>query len=142
MPLFNPKGRGLWTPVLTFATPGNLNVVYSTQAGEWDLNDGVVRLFFGIVTSTFTHTSASGALNIIGNPFTSVDLPFNNCRGPLEWRGITKANYTHCMTGLAAGDSILTVRICGSGQANGNVAFGDTPTGGTVSLFGEVSFRV
>jgi hypothetical protein len=134
--------RGLWTPVITFVTPGNLAVAYSLQAGSWELENGLVRLGFNLITSTFTHTTAAGALQITGNPFTSANLPSNNCRGPLEWRGITKASYTQFMTGIAANASIVSVRTCGSGQVNGDVAFGDMPTGGTVTLFGEVRFRI
>jgi hypothetical protein len=52
-----------WTPVLTFATPGNLSTTYSTQNGKVRrTRDGMVHLSMDVVTSAFTHTTASGEI--------------------------------------------------------------------------------
>jgi len=59
-----------WTPTITFASPGNLNVTYSAQAGETirvaGASQSVCMAFFNVSTSTFTYTTASGVLIING----------------------------------------------------------------------------
>lgn len=64
--------EGTWTPVLTAATPGDLNIVYSVQVGTYRKVGDEVSLRWTIQTSTFTHTTAAGALRITGVPFTIV----------------------------------------------------------------------
>src|SRR3990172_6973053 len=84
--------EGTWTPVLTFATPGNLSVVYTTQTGRYQKIGRVVNAYFTMSTSTFTHTTASGSLNITGLPFTSITSSSIRLCGSLLWQGITKAS--------------------------------------------------
>lgn len=62
--------EGDWTPGLTFDTPGNLNVVFSSQVGKYTKIGRLVLLEFFMATSTFTHTTASGSLRVTGVPFT------------------------------------------------------------------------
>lgn len=62
--------EGTWTPTLTFATPGNLSVAYTTQSGQYTKIGRRVSVEAVIITSTFTHTTASGQLQITGLPFT------------------------------------------------------------------------
>lgn len=68
--------EGTWTPVLTFATPGDQNIVYagSGQIGRYTRIGDTVFLFCHINTSTFTHTTSAGNLQITGCPFTSVNV--------------------------------------------------------------------
>lgn len=63
-----------WTPVVTFATAGDVSVAYSTRIGTYVKIGRKVFIELVIVTSTFTHTTASGNLRITGLPFT----PANN----------------------------------------------------------------
>lgn len=62
--------EGTWTPVATFATPGNLSVAYSTQNGWYVKVGQLVIVHCDIITTTFTFTTASGNFNITGLPFT------------------------------------------------------------------------
>lgn len=64
--------EGTWTPVVTFATPGNVNVAYATRVGTYTKVGNLVTVGFIISTSTFTHTTASGFWLITGLPFTSL----------------------------------------------------------------------
>ena len=64
-----------WAPVLTFVTPGNLSVVYSTQTGVSTKVGNLVFYSFHVITTTFTHTTASGSLLVTGLPFTSNGTP-------------------------------------------------------------------
>jgi len=126
--------EGTWTPVLTFATPGNLNVVYSVQVGRYIKIGRMVTLVGQVTTSTFTHTTASGDCNITGAPFAAVNVTDINATGPLTWGGITKASYTNAVIRIVANTSVLSVAMSGSGQGVSIVGTGDMPTGGTVGL--------
>lgn len=64
--------EGTWTPTLTCVTPGNLTVAYTTRNGFYTKVGRVVSLTFEIETSTFTHTTASGNLQITGVPFAAL----------------------------------------------------------------------
>jgi len=132
--------EGTWVPVLTFATPGNLVVVYSVQLGGYVKVGKKVTVSFNITTSTFTFTTASGNLQVTGLPFTSENTVI--AIGPLLWRGITKASYTQVSGFLAANSNILNLTASGSGQADALITAADTPTAGTVRLCGSLTYTV
>lgn len=132
---------GTWTPVLTFQTPGNLTVAYTQQTGTYYSIGNLVFLQFSIVTSTFTHSTASGDMNITGMPFTSKNVTNQINYGPLNWRGITKANYTQWSANLGPNSTIITAVGSGSGQGTVALGTGDMPTGGSVRLQGTVVFE-
>lgn len=132
--------RGQWTPVLTFATPGNLVVVYQEQAGFWQKTGSLVEVSFHILTSTFTHTTAAGNLEITGVPFAPSSQTLYTAVGACRWQGITKANYTQVVVRIT-NQQIFFFDASGSGQASVQVAFGDTPTGGTMLLRGSICYR-
>lgn len=128
--------EGTWQPTLTFTTVGDLNVVYSTRTGTYQKIGKKVTIWFTIVTSTFTHTTANLGLKITGIP---VDSAASISVGSLAFSGITKASYTQYVVDSGNADHLI-VRASGSGQAGGFVSAADMPTGGTVSLFGSVSY--
>lgn len=61
---------GTWTPSLTFATPGDLSVAYTTQVGRYRKYGRLLWVDFRVITSTFNFTTATGALQLGGLPFT------------------------------------------------------------------------
>jgi hypothetical protein len=67
--------EGTFTPSLTFATPGNLTVVYSTRVGRYTKIGETVTVNFRMVTTTWTHTTASGASLVTGLPFSTPASP-------------------------------------------------------------------
>ncbi len=129
--------EGTWTPVLTFATPGNLAVAYSNQTGEYTKIGRKVLLQFTVITSAFTHTTASGNLIFTGCPFIAVNV---RGYGGQEWRGITKASYTDLSARINPGVAQLDFISSGSGLVPSNVVAADTPTGGTVDIRGVVNY--
>ena len=131
-----------WTPVLTFATPGDLSVAYTTQAGQYTKIGRLVIASFLIVTSTFTHTTASGNCNITGLPFTVAAGGVSGSVGTLRYGGITKASYTSFHALPTASSTLMTLSASGSAQTVTTVATGDMPTGGTVTLNGTVMYIV
>ena len=129
-----------WTPVLKFATLGDLTVVYSTQVGRKKQIGNYVLAWFNIVTSTFTHTTAAGDLQITGVGETALNVTGMQNLGSLKFQGITKANYTQFVPQLGAAGVEFVINASGSAQTNGNVGTADMPTGGSVILRGWILF--
>lgn len=136
----NGEASGTWTPTISFATPGDLTVAYSVRVGTWSKVGGVVTAWFEIATSTFTHTTASGNLIISGLPYTSVAS--RQTSGAIgAYGGITSAGYDHMGTLMIGSSTTFNIYKSGSGVATGPVTAAVMPTGGTVVLYGQVSYR-
>lgn len=135
--VLSPLGRleGTFTPVLTFATPGNLSVTYDTQSAFYTKVGRKVTVCINVDTATFTHTTASGNLQITGLPFTSLSTAGYRSSGKAIWTGITKAGYTEIAANLEAGQTIVTFQASGSALAVSNVTAADMPTTSNVQLF-------
>jgi len=125
---------GTFTPVLTFATPGNLNVAYSVQSGRYTLNRKQCTVHILITTSTFTHTTASGLLRITGLPFAMASGSGYAIMAS-GMSGYTKAGFTQISAELAAASTTLALWASGSGVTGTELAATDTPTGGTVQIW-------
>lgn len=135
--------QGSWTPVFTFATPGDLNIAFDVQDGRYHRIGNMAHVAFRIRTSTFTHTTAAGNLQI--SQSGGGGIPFANggifAMGPLRWTGITKAGYTDIAVRSAPGEAIYQLNASGSGVGAALVAAADVPSGGTVELIGSVIYR-
>ena len=136
------QNKKTWTPVLTFTTAGDLAVVYSVQNGYYVRNGDLLTAFFNITTTTFTHTTASGNVNITGLPLTASSAVTLNYRGNVAVQGITKANYTDFTVHVGSGTSVAALHASGSAQNLATVQAADMPTGGTVVLQGVVQYIV
>jgi hypothetical protein len=90
---------------------------------------------FNIVTSAFSHTTASLELMVSGLPFADSGVS-DFFPGALAWQGITKANYTSIAPIVSSGEARLLFQASGSGQALSNIVAADVPTGGQVILYG------
>lgn len=132
--------EGIWTPTLTFATPGDVAVTYSTRVGFYTKVGREVTLRWNIVTSAFTHTTASGSMQISGLPFSNSATASSGSRGVLDWGGINKALYTQVLASVGAGANVLTLQANGMGQPAALVMNTDTPTGGTITLAGTITY--
>lgn len=136
----NGEASGTWTPTITFDTPGNLSVVYSVRVGTWSKVGRQVTAWFELVTSSFTHTTASGNLVISGLPYQNVAS--RQTSGAVgAYGGITAAGAQHLGTLAVASGTSCNIFKSGSGVAASAVAATDMPTGGTVLLYGQVSYR-
>lgn len=135
--------EGSWTPVLTFGTPGDLAVTYSYQFGSYSRVGNRVTINFALSTSAFTFTTASGVLKITGIPFNGETTTRNVSMGTCGFNGITKANYTQfCPTITASNNTFVTLTASGSGQGLTSVLAADTPTGGSIILWGTLTYQV
>ena len=140
--VFNGDGWGSCTLALTFATPGDLSVAYTTQLGRWVRKNNEVAVSFRIVTSTFTHASASGACRLTGIPFTA-SADGLNYSGVVGWGGVTfaAAGYTTVTAAAANNQTYIEFFQQGTGVSQGTLNAADMPTGGTVVLEGVVTYR-
>ncbi len=137
--------EGSWTPALTFDTPGDLSVSYTTQLGYYTRVGRLVTATFDIVTLAFTHTSASGNLNVTGLSgagFTTANNSGQTHSGGGAFQGITKASYTDFAPRMAHNSSAIVIGAVGSGQLVSNVTASDMPTGGAVQLRGTITFMI
>ncbi len=57
-----------WTPTMTFATPGDLSIAYTTQSGTYSRIGNIVCLTF-VLAFAPTFTTASGSFQVTGLPF-------------------------------------------------------------------------
>lgn len=130
---------GTWTPTITFTTPGDLNVVYSVRTGTYTKIGRMVHAAYRISTSTFTHTTAVGVLNMTGLPFTAGSFAQYTTATLLG--GYTKAGYTAIFCDVLGATTTAQFLAGGSGVAAALVGVADMPTGGTVDLRGIANYE-
>lgn len=134
-------GFGTWTPTLTFATPGDLNVAYTTRVGIYSKHGRRVTLTCSITTSTFTFSTASGNCEITGMPFTAITSAGTIWQGSMTWQGITKANYTQWNPVIQSAGTFVIFSGMGSGQSATSLQTGDMPSAGTVIINFTISYE-
>ena len=103
-----------WTPTFTFATPGDLSVVYGTRVGTY-IRIGKIVYYSMDVTFTPTFTTAAGAASFSGLPFTTVTRSAAGIA--YHDSDITYgASYTTLFIAAADSSTILELGALGSGQ--------------------------
>jgi hypothetical protein len=113
--------RTTFTPTITFATPGNLTVSYTTQTGAY-VKVGPMVLFWMSLAFTPTYTTASGPINISVPPVAPTDAQWVwdvRSLGTVTWpSGVTAIQMR------VSGGPVLTLFGIGSGGTN--PSFGTT----------------
>jgi hypothetical protein len=96
--------EGTWTMGITFATPGDLNVVYSSQSGRYT-KIGRAFMYEGTVTTTtFTYTTATGTLRVSGLPLAPASgVPAVTLS---RWTGVVSAVATPQIVGLVVSTNV------------------------------------
>jgi hypothetical protein len=131
--------EGTFTPTLTWGTPGDEVIAYTTQSGIYTRIGDFVHASVYLVTSTFTHTTAAGNLLISSLPFTAVSGPTYRYAGACLAGG-------HNLTteqGFAVwphGTDAYIARITNAG-AVGATTTAHWPTGNTVTLYAQFTYR-
>ncbi len=137
----SPISSSTWSPVLDFATHGNLNVVYSTQSGTVLKIGGTASALcyatFNIVTSTFSFTTASGIFEITGLTPSPISATATQAAGELGAGniGLTSTDRPYVVVGANA---ILQLVSWSAGSFLTNTNFA---TGTNVTLRGYISYR-
>lgn len=123
--------EGTWTPVVTFATQGDLSVTYSSRTGTYNKTGNKVHMHGTVVTSGFTHTTASGNFQVTGAPFTGAFT--DNGIGEFSMGGWTANGYTDTACRLASGTTIDTI-VTGSGLAIAQLNTARVPSGASINM--------
>ena len=140
--LFKWYEEGTWNPDLTFATPGDLSVAYSTQVGTYTRVGNRVFINCGLVLTAFSYTTASGSLRVTGLPYTSRNLAGDQSYGSISFQGITKAGYTQIAPNIGVNSAIVIFACSGSGVSPANVVVADVPTLSSVGLRFSITYEV
>lgn len=130
-----------WTPALSFATPGDVSVAYTTQLGRYRQIGKLVAASFSVVTSSFTHSTAAGALLLTSLPVTALNLSDYLGFGVVQWGGISKSGYSQVVPHVAANESQIRFRASGDAVAASAVTAANCPTGGAMFLQGLVFYE-
>ena len=133
--------EGTWTPVVTFTTPGDLNVVYSTRNGYYTKVGRQVTVRVEVVTSTFTYTTATGIIKITGLPFTTSNSG-NYDTGALVYGGYTSVTNPVLVAVADASATQITFRGSGSGVAAIGPSITQFPTTSSVALIATITYFV
>lgn len=132
---------GIWTPAITFATPGNLSVSYAAQVGLFSRVGKRMTLDFNVLTNVYTQTTSAGALELTGIPQPVATITGYQVATCIEFAGISKAGYTAVAVNASSGNSFLTFDGTGMSGASGIVA-ADVPSGGTIALRGQITYQL
>jgi len=115
LPESTDSASQLYTPTVTYATPGDLTVAYTAQQGQYRLAGNLV-CFNANVSFTPTFTTASGAI-VISAPIKSgpvVGAGVLSCDpGTVTW----PASRTMVTASIALGSQGFTLNALGSGVA-------------------------
>lgn len=137
------QSSGTWTPVFTFATPGNLSVSYAVQAGYYIRigNFVMVRLF---ITFTPTFTTSSGNMQITGLPFNPVSAQSYGSSGSINNTSNIGygASKTYINLLASSGSTILGIVGNGSGQDGTNTTFSNINSGASSSISATLCYQI
>lgn len=133
--------EGSWTPAVTFITPGNLAVAYTYAVGRYTKLGPRVSVSFRIVTSTFIHSTASGALQITGLPYTSKTVTNLRWCGSANVSGITKAGYGQFVPTILSNATAVYLFASGTAVGLSTVDAADVGTG-NITIEGSLEYDV
>jgi hypothetical protein len=131
-----------WTPVFTFATPGNLSVVYTTQSGFYSRIGNIVTAIF-YLSITPTYTTSSGKAEITGLPFSSNASSVNDAFGNLFMQAPTFPTLcTSIACRVQAGTSLIDFLASGSAQSAANFTTTNIATATGLVLSGSITYLI
>ena len=137
------KDKGTWTPALTFATPGDLSVSYTTQVGWWWRLGEVVLAHAYVecpVTTGFTFSSASGNLTMTGLQFVAKNESSLFPIGACAYENISRASYSQVSAFAEPNTSTLLFSIDGMGQTHDNVKATDMTSAAKTIIVATVAY--
>lgn len=119
----NKQARKTFTPVLTFATPGDAVITYTMQTGYYWWEETGIRFYLRIICSTNAFTTASGDVTITGLPFA---CNVGQMPAPIgAWTGVDlAANYTQVLAVMSASGAYVSLRQSGDVVGHSNLQAG------------------
>lgn len=130
-----------WTPVFTFATPGNLSVVYTTQVGNYSRIGNIITANFQL-SFTPTFTTATGNVTITGLPVTSNAASGNVSFGSCFVNCTSFPTATTCVViDIAANASSFALLGFGSGIGVASFTITNFPTTVAAIIQGSIVYQ-
>ena len=123
---------GTWTPGLSFMTPGDLSVSYTSQTERYVKIGGFMMFNCLIVTSSLNHTTASSYLTVTGFSFP-MSTQFVGA-GSLLMNGWSKAGTTQ-LNLETSNSTFMYVNGGGSRMAMSELISADVPSGTAKRLY-------
>ena len=128
--------EGIWTPSLTFTTPGDQSLgAYSRRGGIFTKNGNLVYYSF-IVQVVITHTTASGHLAVSGFPFTGLSTEGVFYVGTASVQGVnapeSQPNMEQLQTFMRGSENLFKLSFSGLGEGVNEVIAVNVPSGGDV----------
>ena len=125
-----PAGvEGEWTPALTFAVPGDTSFTYDDQFGRYIKIGSYVFCYGFLQSTTYSYSTASGALRLTGLPFKVLSGTEFGWIGACQMAGMTNAAKTRIVFQPAAGQTYGVFLAAGI-AAISVIDPTDFPTGG------------
>jgi hypothetical protein len=136
--------EGTFTPAMTFAVPGDLSVVYTTQEGTYIKVGKLVFCRLRLIC-TPTHTTASGNFAITGLPFTSTNTPAfstgggipSNLNAAFTW----PAGVTQVALSASSNATQVILQGTGSGIAVANFTNANVASAVALTVVGAVIYE-
>lgn len=127
----------LWTPTLSFVTPGNLATAYSVQVGRGIRKGNLFFYWVTVVATTFTHSTATGDFVIMGFPYACATVPGQTTPGAISGLGAGftwPAGTTSLAALVTTGESQARIRAVGSATAAVSFGIANAPSGSAKSV--------
>jgi hypothetical protein len=145
--LLNDYEEGIFTPTMGFVTDGDLAITYTAQAGWYIKVGSLVTAHFRLSASSFTHTTASGAFQIRGLPFTCSSTTSLFGTGAVVCAHINMTSLvaaTYAVARIGTGTTIVNIQLCGAPPGSGavNATTASVVTASTPQFSGLVTYRI
>jgi len=135
-------GFTAWTPVFTFATPGDLSVAYGTRVAWYSRIGNIVTANFNL-TCTPTFTTATGNALITGLPFANNSSSGNVVGSSLIATTDTwPSSSTHSNLYLAASTSNLQLYGTHSGGTGGFFTASEFASTVSIIIYASITYSV
>jgi hypothetical protein len=135
------SGLTAWTPVFTFATPGNLSVAYTVQNGYYSRVGNIVTVNF-LIQFAPTFTTSSGNALVTGLPFTSNSSSNNTAWGALLSEAVILSPYTYAVSEIQPNATQIIFYGCQSGVNAANVTTGSFVSTNSYELGSTLTYLV
>ena len=135
--------EGTWTPTVNFTTPGNLSVSYTIRRGSYRKIGNLVHINGHILTSAFTHSTASGLFLISDLPFAAHNTNENYFNGSVtlgSWN--YGSGYSYIVTNLdpTYRSTDLYIQVSGQNVPQANLTTSSLPSGNNITIRFEITY--
>lgn len=128
----------VWTPTFTFATPGDISVMYSSQIGRYTRIGNIVYIVFAM-QFTPTYTTSAGDVHLTGIPF---NVGVVDGYGSFLTGNSFPAGTTSLLCAAAATHNYVLLLGIGSGTTPAQFTVTQFPTGVASTIQGSVIYMI